>query len=252
LKTEFKKPEGKLQLYFQPQINLDTRKVTSVETLIRWNQPEQGVLPADQIVRMAEQTGLITELTYWVLQESINKFAKWCESDITLSINLSVWNLQDPDLIPFILGALKSAALPPEKISFEITESAVMNDPVRARQVLKQLDELGFDLAIDDYGTGFSSLAYLKLLPVKQLKIDKSFVVDMLDDEDDAIIVHSTIELAHNLGLSVVAEGVENEQTLDKLSELGCDYAQGYFIAKPMPCSELQNWASEFNLQGTA
>ena len=250
LKAEFKKPSDKILLYFQPQIDLNTGKISSIESLIRWNHSTHGFLPAEQIVRMAEQTGLITELTYWVLRESINEFAKWCKHDITLSINLSVWNLQDPELIPFILGVLKAASVPPRKISFEITESAVMNDPVRAREVLKNLDQLGFDLAIDDYGTGFSSLAYLKLLPVKYLKIDKSFVVDMLDDEDDAIIVHSTIELAHNLGLSVIAEGVESQDTLSKLRELNCDFAQGYFIAKPMPCNELQKWVSDFKVGG--
>jgi diguanylate cyclase (GGDEF)-like protein len=249
LKAEFKKPSDKIQIYFQPQIELATGEITSVESLIRWNAPGQGYLPAEQIVRMAEQTGLITELTYWVISESINEFSKWCKSDISLSINLSVCNLQDPELIPFILGALKVSGVSPQKISFEITESAVMNDPVRAREVLKQLDDLGFNLAIDDYGTGFSSLAYLKLLPVDYLKIDKSFVVDMLDDEDDAIIVHSTIELAHNLGLSVIAEGVENQDTLLKLRELGCDFAQGYHIARPMPCADLHQWILNYNTQ---
>lgn len=249
LKAEFKNPTEKIQVYFQPQIDLKSEKITSVESLIRWNHPTQGFLPAEQIIRMAEQTGLITELTYWVLRESIKNFSQWDNQDITLSVNLSVWNLQDPELIPFILGTLKAFNVQRENISFEITESAVMNDPVKAREVLTLLNDMGFDLAIDDYGTGFSSLAYLKLLPVKYLKIDKSFVVDMLDDEDDAIIVHSTIELSHNLGLSVIAEGVENQDTLQKLSALGCDYAQGYFIAKPMPSSEIQQWLENYKYQ---
>ncbi|MCW9031772.1 MAG: EAL domain-containing protein, partial [Gammaproteobacteria bacterium] len=242
LKAEFKNPTDKIQLYFQPQIDVHTGEVICVESLIRWNHPVQGYLPAEQIVRMAEQTGLISELTYWVLSESIKVFSKWDCKDITFSINLSVWNLQDVELIPYISRILNDSKIQPEKISFEITESAVMNDPVRAREVLQLLNEMGIELAIDDYGTGFSSLAYLKLLPVKYLKIDKSFVVDMLNDEDDAIIVHSTIELAHNLGLAVIAEGVETEKTLIKLRELGCDYAQGYYIAKPMPSTEIQQW----------
>ena len=247
LKAEFKNPTDKIQLYFQPQIDLHTGEITSVESLIRWNHPVQGFLPAEQIVRMAEQTGLISELTYWVIRESISQFSK-CDSDgITFSINLSVWNLQDADLIPFISRILHQYNMKPENISFEITESAVMNDPVRAREVLALFNKMGIELAIDDYGTGFSSLAYLKLLPVKYLKIDKSFVVNMLDDEDDAIIVHSTIELAHNLGMLVIAEGIENKDTLIKLRELGCDYAQGYFIAKPMPCLEIKEWMASYN-----
>lgn len=242
LKAEFKNPTDKIQLYFQPQIDLHTGEINSVESLIRWNHPVQGFLPAEQIVRMAEQTGLISELTYWVINESISQFSQCDYEGITFSINLSVSNLQDSDLIPFISRTLHQYNMKPENISFEITESAVMNDIVKAREVLTLLNEMGIELAIDDYGTGFSSLAYLKLLPVKYLKIDKSFVVDMLDDEDDAIIVHSTIELAHNLGMLVIAEGIESKNTLMKLRELGCDYAQGYFIAKPMPCLEAKEW----------
>ncbi len=252
LKSEFKNPTDKIQLYFQPQIDVSTGNVISVESLIRWNHPEQGFLPAEQIIRMAEQTGLISELTYWVLRESINEYAKWADDDITLSINLSVWNLQNAELIPFVKKTLNETKIKPEKITFEITESAVMNDPVRARKVLENLSDMGIELAIDDYGTGFSSLAYLKLLPVKYLKIDKSFVLDMLKDENDAIIVHSTIELSHNLGLSVIAEGVENQATLEKLHELGCDYAQGFHIAKPMPSNELTEYLNRYKIKSLA
>lgn len=249
LKSEFKNPTDKIQLYFQPQIDVATGKVISVESLIRWNHPTQGFLPADQIIRMAEQTGLISELTYWVLSESINEYVKWGDDDITLAINLSVWNLQNAELTPFVKKTLDETKIKPEKITFEITESAVMNDPVRARMVLKNLSDMGIELAIDDYGTGFSSLAYLKLLPVKYLKIDKSFVLDMLEDENDAIIVHSTIELAHNLGLSVIAEGVENQATLEKLRKLGCDYAQGFHIAKPMPSKKLTEYLNRHKIK---
>ena len=242
LKVELKKPSDKIQLFFQPQINVFTGEIISVESLIRWNHPVQGFLPAEQIIKMAEQTGLISELTYWVITESINEYVKWNNDSIILSINLSVWNLQDADLIPFISRTLLQTKVKAEKISFEITESAVMNDPVRAREVLNTLSDMGIELSIDDYGTGFSSLAYLKLLPVKYLKIDKSFVLDMLEDENDAIIVHSTIDLAHNLGLKVIAEGVENKDTFTKLHDLGCDLAQGYYIAKPMASKEIQGW----------
>ena len=242
LKVELKKPSDKIQLYFQPQIDISTGNVISVEALIRWDHPSQGFLSAEQIIKMAEQTGLISELTYWVIAESINEYVKWSNDDITLSINLSVWNLQDAELIPFINKTLLETKVKAENISFEITESAVMNDPVRAREVLNTLSDMGIELSIDDYGTGFSSLAYLKLLPVKYLKIDKSFVLDMLEDENDAIIVHSTIDLAHNLGLKVIAEGVENKDSFAKLDELGCDFAQGYYIARPMAANEIKNW----------
>ncbi len=245
LKAELKKPTNKIQLYFQPQIDVMSGDIISVESLIRWNHPVQGYLPAEQIIRMAEQTGLIAELTYWVLKQSLVEYSNWGNDSISLAINLSVWNLQDAELIPFVSMALHETKVNPKKITFEITESAVMNDPVRAREVLKSLNEMGIQLAIDDYGTGFSSLAYLKLLPVKYLKVDKSFVVDMLEDENDAIIVHSTIELAHNLGLAVVAEGVETQETLVKLRELGCDYAQGFYMAKPMPAIQIGDWLSD-------
>lgn len=249
LKTELKKSSDQLQLYFQPQIDLNTSKIIGVEELIRWNHPVHGFIPAEQIIRVAEQTGLISELTYWVITESIKEYIKWDNSDITISINLSVWNLQDPNLVSFISQKLTENNISAEKIVFEITESDVMHDPVKAREVLTTLSEMGVELAVDDYGTGFSSLAYLKVLPVKCLKIDKSFVIDMFEDENDAIIVHSTIELAHNLGLKVVAEGVETEQLLDKLRQLGCDYAQGYLISKPKNSSEFIKWMNNYNLK---
>lgn len=249
LKAELKKPSDQIQLHFQPLIDLNTLEIISVEALIRWNHPVQGFIPAEQIVRVAEQTGLISELTYWVISESFKEYIKWKKPDITISINLSVWNLQDPNLISFISEKLNENNIKPEKMVFEITESDVMHDPVKAREVLTTLNDMGVELAVDDYGTGFSSLAYLKVLPVKYLKIDKSFVIDMFDDENDATIVHSTIELAHNLGLTVVAEGVETEPLLNKLHQLGCDYAQGYFISKPKNSSEFINWMNNYNLK---
>lgn len=247
LKAELKNPTNKIQLYFQPQIDLKTGKIYSVESLIRWNHPVQGYLPAEQIVRMAEQTGLISELTYWVIKQSLIEYSSWNNDSINLSINLSVWNLQDEDLIPFMKMALQETRVKHEKVTFEITESAVMNDPVRSREVLQSLSDMGIVLAIDDYGTGFSSLAYLKLLPVRYLKVDKSFVIDMLEDDNDAIIVRSTIELAHNLGLLVVAEGVESQQVQSKLKELGCDYAQGYHTSKPMPAMQIGAWLNDYS-----
>ena len=246
LKTELKKPSGQIKLYFQPEIDIATLKIVSVEALIRWRHPIQGDLPAEHIIRLAEQSGLIAGLTSWVITEAFSQFSKWNNPDLSISINLSVWNLQDPNLISFIKKTLDEDKIQSNKITLEITESAVMNDPVRAREVLTTLSEMGIQLAIDDYGTGFSSLAYLKLLPVKYLKIDKSFVIDMLQDENDSIIVRSTIELAHNLGLSVIAEGVEDEETLEQLRKLKCDFAQGYYIAKPMSSTEILKWIDSY------
>jgi diguanylate cyclase (GGDEF)-like protein len=246
LKMELNKPSGQIQLYYQPQIDLITQKIVSVEALIRWNHPVHGFLPAEHIIRLAEQTGLISDLTCWVINESFTQLAQWNKPDITIAINLSVWNLQDPNLIPYINRKLDEHKVGANKVIFEITESAVMNDPNRAKKMLTNLYDMGIELAIDDYGTGFSSLAYLKLLPVKFLKIDKSFVIDMMSDENDSIIVHSTIDLAHNLGLLVVAEGVKDKETLAQLRELKCDYAQGYYIAKPLPVNKLYEWMDDY------
>ena len=248
LKSELKNPSNQIQLYFQPQIDLKAKKIVGVESLIRWIHPEQGSFPAEHIIRLAEQTGLISSLTNWVINESINQYVRLDNDEINMSINLSVWNLQDPNLTTFVGDKLKENKIKPNNITFEITESAVMNDPVRAEEVLTSLSEMGINLAVDDYGTGFSSLAYLKLLPVNYLKIDKSFVIDMMKDENDLIIVQSTIDLAHNLGLFVVAEGVEDKVTLTRLCKLGCDYAQGYHFSKPMPADKLNLWLNNYKV----
>ena len=246
LKSELKSPSSRLSLKFQPQLDTFSGEVTTLEALLRYEHPQQGKLSAEQVIRMAEQSGLISELTQWVIKESIRQYNLLNKEKITLSINLSVWNLQDAELIPFISRTLHEQRVKPEQIVFEITESAVMNDPERSRQVLQILSEMGIGLAIDDYGTGFSSLAYLKLLPVKYLKIDKSFVVDMMEDENDAIIVRSTIDLAHNLGLSVVAEGVETQEIMAILRALGCDYVQGYYISRSLSADKVQQWFLDY------
>ncbi len=248
LHTELLQQTGQLQLYYQPQIDLFTREVLSVEALLRWIHPTRGLIPPDEVVRMAEQSGLIAELTYWVLETAIADCAAWQKDLMKLSVavNLSAWNLQDPLLPEVIEKLLKRYALKPEFLTLEITESAVMNDPVRARQVLNKLNHMGMKLLIDDFGTGFSSLAYLKLLPVKGLKIDKSFVLDMSEDENDAIIVKSTIDLAHNLGLMVVAEGVETMEASLWLRQNKCDSSQGFYMARPMPEPEFRDWLQSY------
>ena len=240
-----------LELYFQPQINLMTRNVTGVEVLLRWNHPQLGAVSPEHIISMAEHAGMIGQLTEWIIDTALSEYveAKLSRQNIHLSINLSAWNLQDPELPHSIGVLLRKYCVLPNWLMLEITETAMMSDPVRAREVLLELDGMGIGLSVDDYGTGFSSLGYLKMLPVKELKIDRSFVADMLDDENDAIIVRSTIDLAHNLGLIVVAEGVENQEVLLRLRTLKCDVAQGYNISKPLPSKKLMEWLENYHLK---
>ena len=249
LKEELQQPGKNLSLYYQPQIDLQSNTIHGVEALLRWNHPQNGMMPADEIVRMCEQSGLITRLTQWVLEEAISECKNLENAGLTLdiSVNLSMWDLQDAQLSTRILQLLEQHGLPAKRLNLEITESAVMNDPTRARETLTELSKMGIKLDIDDYGTGFSSLAYLKMLPVNGLKIDKSFVIDMQEDENDNTIVQSTIDLAHNLKLIVIAEGVESAEALDSLKQYRCDLAQGYFIAHPMPASKLKPWCDNYD-----
>ena len=244
LRMEMKQPSRALHLHYQPQVHLGTDEIRCVEALLRWQHPRQGFVSPEDVIRLAEQSGLMNQLTRLVLREAIADCAGWQSHhpDVGVAVNLSAWDLQDADLPGYIESLLREYRVPANRLILEITESAVMNDPLRAREVMAQLNRMGASLAIDDYGTGFSSLAYLKLLPVDSLKIDRSFVIDMLEDENDAIIVRSTVELSHNLGLKVVAEGVENSEVLELLRALGCDAAQGYHLARPMPLSRLMQW----------
>ena len=251
-RQELGQQTDQLQLLYQPKIDLNKHHVVSVEALLRWHHPQQGFIPPELVIRMAEQSGLIGELTEWVISQAVLDCSLWRRDniDIGISVNLSAWNLQDPLLPNLIKNTLESNQLHPSYLSLEITESAVMSDPARAREVLHELDDMGLTLEIDDYGTGFSSLAYLKLLPVSTLKIDRSFVMDMLNDPNDMIIVRSTIDLAHNLGMIVIAEGVENSETLNHLQQLNCNVAQGYHIAKPLAKSQLIEWLKSYNYEG--
>lgn len=230
-----------LGLHYQPVFDLRTHRVVGVEALLRWNHPQYGFVPPDQVIPIAEETGLIKSLTRWVLNTGIYQCYDWRRRGIApnLAINLSVWNIQDPELISVVREVLGPLGIPPAKLEFEITESAMMADPERAIDVLHTLDEMGVSLVVDDFGTGFSSLAYLKRLPVNALKIDKSFVIGMANNEDDALIVKSTVNLAHDLGLKVIAEGVETEQTLRLLTQMGCDLGQGYFLGRPASVADL-------------
>ncbi len=234
-----------LRLYLQPKLNLKTRRVEGAEALVRWQHPVRGLVPPGLFIPFAEQTGFIRELSRWMLIESL-RFAVQARQQgepLRISVNLSTRDLLDADLPGKIQGWLSAEGGDPELLCLEITESAIMDDPTRALATAKELSQQGFKLSIDDFGTGYSSLAYLKQLPVQELKIDQSFVFGMEADEGDREIVRSTINLAHNLKKAVVAEGIETQGALDLLAGMGCDEAQGYFIAKPMPAAQFLDWA---------
>ncbi len=239
--------DDQLCLYFQPKIDLSGARCVGCEALLRWQHPELGFVSPVDFIPIAEATNLIHPLTRWVLEQSIRTCCDWHEAGypISVAVNLSARNLIDDTLVRHVEIMLREYGLPHWALELEITESSIMTDPRRAMTTLERLHELGVGLSIDDFGTGYSSLAYLKRLPVQTLKIDNSFVRQMLEDEQDEIIVNSTIHLAHNLGLSVVAEGVETAAVLERLSDMGCDLAQGYHIARPMPLDAFSRWLDE-------
>jgi len=248
--------DDELRLYFQPKIAMQSHQVSGFEALVRWPHPTQGMIPPTDFVAIAEKASMIFSLTCWVMDKAIQQCASWREQgfDISMSINLSPRNLTDERLLPELKRLLYTYHLPGEFIELEITESVIVADPERATQAIERIAELGVCFSIDDYGTGFSSLANLKKLPVDTLKIDKSFVLNMLDDEQDEIIVSSTIMLAHNLGIKVVAEGVETQELYQKLISSGCDFAQGFYPARPMNVDVAARWleSSEWSARKTA
>lgn len=239
---------NELMLFVQPKIDLKSRVVTSVEALIRWKHPTRGMVFPDQFIPFAEQTGLIREITLWMIAEASNVSAQWLEKGISIpiAVNISARDLIDSDFPNKVSEILKSMGSNTSLISLEVTESSIMDDPHRAKQTLLHLSEMGIKLAIDDFGTGYSSLSYLKELPVSELKIDKSFVMHIEDNLNDRIIVSSTIELAHNMGLHVVAEGIENIKVWKFLQEMNCDYGQGYYMSKPIPVSDFEAWHQQW------
>jgi len=236
--------KNNLELYYQPKMDMKSQQVLGVEALLRWNHPEHGFIPPEQIVELAEHTGTISELTYWVIDRALEQIIAWQEKGINLdvSVNVSAHNLRDEGFVGKISGIIHRHKFPCDQLTLEITENAMMENPTRAIDILKELDEMGVRLAVDDYGTGFSSLSYLSKLPVDELKIDKSFVFDMDTDRNNETIVRSTVELAHNLNMSVVAEGIESELVWNILRSFGCDHGQGYFMSKPLPVVELEAW----------
>jgi diguanylate cyclase (GGDEF)-like protein/PAS domain S-box-containing protein len=236
--------DNELVLHYQPIIDIATRRMTGVEALVRWNHPTRGLLAPDHFVPLAEHTGLIRSLDRWVVQAALRSRQDWARQgiDLDMSVNLSVGSLQDVLIAEWLIEQLRSSKVAAGRLQVEVTESAMMTEPERAVEVLTRLAATGVSIAVDDFGTGYSSLAYLKRLPLHKIKIDKSFVINMAENDDDTMIVHSTIELAHNLNFAVVAEGVENAQSWSLLKALRCDAAQGWHIAKAMPAEALGPW----------
>lgn len=238
---------SELRACYQPKIDLVTGRVFGVEALVRWRHPKRGMLPPNIFMPYAEKTGFVRVITRWMLAVTLRQCGRWAADGqpLQVAVNLSTRDLMSAEL-PQLIGELLGAhQVPPHLVCLEITESSVMDDPDRALEILLGLHGLGLKLSVDDFGTGFSSLTYLKKLPVDELKIDRSFVYRMIDDPDDRLIVRSTIELAHNLGLKVVAEGVETAACLDALRALGCDMAQGYLFSHALRRVKLEAWLRE-------
>lgn len=238
---------GELVLHYQPKLRLDTGEVVGVEALVRWMHPEQGLLPPGEFVQLAEQTGLIKPLTSFVLREAVEQLASWQRAGLELrvAVNVSERSLLDADFPAEVARVLRATGVRSDHLELEITEGTIMADPERAAGVLRRLDALGVSLSLDDFGTGYSSLSRLRELPIDEIKIDRSFAARIEADERDVAIMRSTIELGHNLGCSVVAEGLETAAALDCVTSLGCDTGQGFHIARPLDAATLAEWLSE-------
>jgi len=247
---------GELVLHYQPKLDLATRRITAAKAVVRWQHPTRGMILPDSFIGLAEETGNIRLLTTWALRTAIAQVAAWQKQGLALkvSVNLSVRDLGDAELPDMLSALLREAGLSAAALVLEITESAIMGEPDSAIAVLRRLAELGLGLAIDDFGVGQSSLAYLRRLPVSELKIDKAFVLKLAQSPDDRTIVRSVIELGHSLGYSVTAEGVEDAGSLEILADFGCDQVQGYAIARPLPAEELVRcvaaWQVRSNVAG--
>jgi predicted signal transduction protein with EAL and GGDEF domain len=238
---------GELLLHYQPKAHLRSGLVTRVEALVRWRHPERGMVPPMQFIPLAERTGLVKPMTTKILDIAMEQCLAWQEkgTPISIAVNLSTRTLQEsflPELIESLLARWK---VEPQFLKLEITESSMMSEPDRVIGMLEKVQAMGVHLSLDDFGTGFSSLAYLRRLPVDEIKIDQSFVKEMTRNASDAEIVRATIDLSHNLGRQVVAEGIEDADTWAMLRDLGCDLGQGYYLSKPLPADELSAWLVE-------
>jgi EAL domain-containing protein (putative c-di-GMP-specific phosphodiesterase class I) len=235
---------GQLILHYQPKVDASDGRVIGAEALVRWQHPEHGLIPPNDFVPLAERTGLIQPLTHFVLDAALGQRSRWQEVgyDLPVSVNVSARRLLDPAFPDEVEALLTKWNVPASGLLLEITESTIIANPTRALEILQRLHAAGVELSIDDFGTGYSSMAYLKDLPVQELKVDRTFVTHMTSSNRDAVIVRSTIELGRSLGLRVVAEGVEDAPTWDELYALGCDAIQGYHISRPIAADELDRW----------
>ena len=238
---------NQLFLLYQPKVDIRTGMAIGVEALVRWQHPQSGIIPPDKFISLAEKCGLIRQLTFWVLREAFRQLRGWHKAglDVSIAVNLSVRSLNAKLILDQIKGLLSTWGISPGLLRLEITESIIMQSPEIAMEIITELTKMGVKFSIDDFGTGYSSLSYLQRLPVDELKIDKSFVMNMIKDANSNAIVGSIIELGHSLGLKVVAEGVENKEILDRLTLAGCDIAQGYFFSKPIPHAEITAWLNK-------
>jgi diguanylate cyclase (GGDEF)-like protein len=240
-----------LVLHYQPKLSVATGEVVGVEALVRWRHPERGLVPPAEFIELAERTDVIGALTMNVLRMALGQVASWRRVGIRLpvAVNLPAQILLDRDLPGDIASMLARFGLAADSLVLEITEGSLIHDPLRSAQILDQLSGMGVRIAIDDFGTGYSSLAWLKRFPVDEIKVDRSFVTDLMDDESDAAIVRSTVELGGSLGMRVVAEGVETAEVLERLAEYGCDVVQGFLISRPVPAAQLVTWLRARNAQ---
>jgi EAL domain-containing protein (putative c-di-GMP-specific phosphodiesterase class I) len=237
-------------MYCQPKLDMRTRQPIGAEALIRWRDPGRGWISPATFIPLAEEAGLISVITDWMIVTAFRQVIAWhragCPS--SLSVNLSARDIQDPAFIERVRQLVLSMELPPHAIQFELTESALMDDPETAMQSLGQLHDMGFEIWIDDFGTGYSSLSYLQRFPIHAIKIDQSFVRLMSVNAGSSAIVHATIDLGHHLGMIVVAEGVEDQTAWTCLEAHGCDIAQGFFLAKPMPVTQFADWSKDWRI----
>jgi diguanylate cyclase (GGDEF)-like protein len=238
---------NELDIHYQPKVDMDNGHVCGMEALLRWNHPEKGVISPTQFIPVAEQNGMITPITDWVLLSALKQAGTWRESGLAsrVAVNISARSFQNPKLVQRIKTAINEANVEGDCLEIEITENVLMTDLERGSDITAQLNDLGVKISIDDFGTGYSSLSYLKRLPIHTVKIDKSFVMDMIDSDNDAVIVRSIIDLGHRLGLEVIAEGVENQMTWDLLKEWGCNSVQGYHVSRPQNSNIISDWLTK-------
>jgi diguanylate cyclase (GGDEF)-like protein len=236
--------DGQLVLHYQPQASTATGRITALEALVRWEHPEHGLLAPDRFLALAEQTDLIDTLTHWVLDAALSRIRYLTDRglDVAVAVNVSARSIVRQDFAREVIEALERHDVPPERLIVEVTETALLIDPARAAEVLARLADAGVTVSLDDFGQGQTSLGYLSRLPVQELKIDRSFVTDMHENPAHAAIVRSIVDLGHNLAMRVVAEGIETEAVLETLRDCGCDVAQGFFLARPMPADRLEAW----------